>query len=172
VDVNGVLQDCLVLTRHNLQKRAITVELALSASQAVEINRGELQQIVINLLVNAFQAMPQGGTLTLASADQPMEDGAPGVLLRVADTGHGIAAEDLERIFDPFFTTKKGSGTGLGLSISYAIVQRYGGQIAVRSAPGEGAEFSVHLRCQPTFDGGPQAPGFQARWARPDTVEE
>jgi two-component system NtrC family sensor kinase len=166
VDVNGVLQDCLVLTRHNLQKRAIAVELDLAATQAVEINRGELQQVLINLLVNAFQAMPRGGTLTLASADRPAEDGAPGVVLRVADTGHGIAGEDLERIFDPFFTTKKGSGTGLGLSISYAIVQRYGGRIAVRSAPEEGAEFSVELRCQPRLDSGPQAPAFQARWAR------
>jgi two-component system, NtrC family, sensor kinase len=159
VDVNVVLQDCLVLTRHNLQKRAIVVHLDLAASQAVEINRGELQQVCINLLVNAFQAMPQGGTLSLASRDQPLEEGteasAPGVLLRVADTGHGIAAEDLDRIFDPFFTTKKGSGTGLGLSISYAIVQRYGGRITVRSAPGEGAEFSIRLRCQPSFEGSP-----------------
>jgi two-component system, NtrC family, sensor kinase len=172
VDVNGVLQDCLVLTRHNLEKRAIQVHLALDASRVVEINRGELQQVFINLLVNAFQAMPQGGTLTLASADQPAEDGAPGVLVRVADTGHGIAEEDLERIFDPFFTTKKGSGTGLGLSISYAIVQRYGGRIEVRSTPGAGAEFSVALRCQPNFDAGPQAPGFQARWARPAPAGE
>ena len=155
VDVNGVVQDCLVLTRHNLEKRAIKVELALAARQPVEINRGELQQVLINLLVNAFQAMPKGGTLTLASVDQPAEDGAPGVLLRVADTGHGIAPEDLDRIFDPFFTTKRGSGTGLGLSISYAIVQRYGGRIAVRSTPGEGAEFTIYLRCQPKFDSGP-----------------
>jgi two-component system, NtrC family, sensor kinase len=154
VDVNGVAQDCLLLTRHNLEKRAIKVELALAARQPVEINRSELQQVLINLMVNAFQAMPQGGTLTLASADQPIENGAPGVLLRVADTGHGIALQDLDRIFDPFFTTKRGSGTGLGLSISYAIVQRYGGRITVRSAPGKGAEFTIHLQCQASFEGG------------------
>jgi two-component system NtrC family sensor kinase len=165
VDVNGMLQDCLVLTRHNLERHGIAVNLSLAAVDAVDGNRGELQQVFINLLINAVQAMPDGGTLTLSSVDQPLADGAQGVLVKVADTGHGIAAADMDRIFDPFFTTKKGSGTGLGLSISYAIVQRYGGEIAVRSSIGGGAEFSVHLRSKPSFDAGPEAPGFQARWA-------
>lgn len=154
VDVNALIHDCLVLTRHNLVKRRIALELDLAAHCEVEINRSELQQVLINLIVNAVQAMPEGGSLRLSSADALCGDGASAVQVRVADTGHGIAPEHLDRIFDPFFTTKKGSGTGLGLSISYAIVQRYGGEIGVSSTPGQGTEFRLLLRCAPQYEAG------------------
>ena len=164
VDVNAVFADCLLLTRHNLDKRSVAVAQQLDASVAVEINRSELQQVLINLIVNALQAMPAGGTLTLASANWVEHDQVIGVVLRVRDTGQGIAPENLSTIFDPFFTTKKGSGTGLGLSISYAIVERYGGHLSVDSRLGEGAEFAVWLRREPVYDAAPEAPRFMRRW--------
>jgi two-component system NtrC family sensor kinase len=164
VDVNGVVADCLLLTRHNLDKRAIGVDTDLRAAASIEINRSELQQVLINLMVNALQAMPDGGSLGLATQDW-VEDGvAVGAVIRVRDSGHGIAAEDLLHIFDPFFTTKKGSGTGLGLSISYTIVERYGGRITVDSRPGEGSEFALWLRGDARYDASPSAPGFLRRW--------
>ena len=165
VELGGVIQDCLVLTRHNVDKAGIEVQLELAATQPVEINRSELQQVLINLIVNASQAMAEGGRLTLASEDWLADDGERvGVVLRVRDTGYGIAAEHLASIFDPFFTTKKESGTGLGLSVTYAIVERYGGRITVDSRPGEGTTFSVWLLAQATYQAGPEAPGFMGRW--------
>ena len=163
VEVNAVVADCLLLTRHSLDKRLVRVETALAATGTIEMNRSELQQVLINLIINSQQAMPDGGTLTVTTADR-IDDGVPAVVVTVRDTGHGIAPEHLANIFDPFFTTKKGTGTGLGLSISYALVERYGGHITVRSAPGEGAEFAVWLRREPRFDDRPGAPGFMQRW--------
>ncbi|MBI2306206.1 MAG: cache domain-containing protein [Rhodocyclales bacterium] len=152
VDVNAVFADCLVLAQHHLGKRNIEVVRALHATERVQINRQELQQVLINLIVNAVQAMPEGGTLTLASADW-QEEGCRGVRLAVRDTGAGIPPEDLARVFDPFFTTKKNQGTGLGLSISHSLIKRYGGSITADSAPGRGAEFSVRLLEEPVYSG-------------------
>ena len=156
-----------MLTRHNLERRHIEVRVDNSASCRVEVNLSELQQVLINLIVNALQAMPDGGRLTLASRDWLEAGRCVGGEIAVCDTGQGIAAEDLSRIFDPFFTTKKGSGTGLGLSISYAIVERYGGHISVTSQPGDGACFTVHLRSEARYADAPTAPGFAARWSAP-----
>ncbi len=174
-DVNAVLADCLVLTRHNLNRGKVAVDRRLEATSSVEMNRGELQQVLINLIVNAMQAMPDGGTLTLESRDIGPEDDVPGAeepfegaLLRIGDTGHGIAAVDLDRIFDPFFTTKNQTGTGLGLSISYAIVQRYGGRITVESTPGRRTVFTLWLRRQARYSDQPSAPLFAARLLKTD----
>ncbi len=153
VDVNAVFADCLVLAQHHLGKRNIEVVRALAATEWVQVNRQELQQVLINLIVNAVQAMPDGGTLTLASEDWSEEGVVRGVCLAVRDTGRGIPAEDLPRVFDPFFTTKKNLGTGLGLSISHSLIKRYGGRIAVDSAPGQGAEFSIWLLAEPVYSG-------------------
>jgi len=165
-DVNAALQDCLVLTRHNLSRARVQVATKLEATQPVEVNRGELQQVLINLVVNAMQAMAEGGTLTLESRDVPAGEveGFEGVAMVVRDTGHGINAADLGRIFDPFFTTKKAKGTGLGLSISYAIIQRYGGRISVESVPGLGTAFTLWLRRRAQFTEQPAAPVFSARF--------
>jgi two-component system NtrC family sensor kinase len=149
VDVNALLTDCLVLVRHLMRKGELEVEQALHATRRVGINRNELQQVLINILVNAIHAMPNGGTLVLSTRD--WED--KGVAVAVRDSGAGIRAEDLPRIFDPFFTTKHQRGTGLGLSVSYALVERYGGSITVRSRPGQGAEFTVWLLAEPSFPG-------------------
>jgi len=152
-----------VLTRHNLNRAKITVETKLEAVTSVEMNRGEMQQVLINLVVNAMQAMDGGGLLTLESRDVSGED-FEGVTLVVRDTGHGINSADLGRIFDPFFTTKKQRGTGLGLSISYAIVQRYGGRISVESQPGVGTTFTLWLRRHARFTEQPSAPVFSSRF--------
>ncbi|WER49410.1 cache domain-containing protein [Cupriavidus sp. WKF15] len=149
LDAGEVATRCLDLVRHTMKGTAIRIELDLRATRLVRISRSELQQVVVNLLTNAIHAMPDGGTLTLATRDW-----APhGVTLHVRDSGHGIRADDLPSIFNPFFTTKKQKGTGLGLSISYALVEQYGGRITVESAPGQGTEFTVWLR----EDGVPEA---------------
>jgi hypothetical protein len=102
-------------------------------------NENRLQQVLFNLILNARDAMPRGGWLTLASHGD-----ADTVVLEVKDTGHGIRREHIRRIYDPFFTTKGlGKGTGLGLSVSYGIVQEHGGAIFVDSTPDQGTCFRV-----------------------------
>lgn len=147
VDVNAVIEDCLVLVRHVLAKGDIEIVRRYQTARSVGINRNELQQVLINLIVNAVQAMGEGGTLTLRTRDWDDK----GVVVSVQDTGPGIRPEDLSRIFDPFYTTKKQHGTGLGLSISYTLVERYGGTISVDSEYGKGAEFSVWLLSEPVY---------------------
>jgi signal transduction histidine kinase len=143
-----VLADCLVLVGHLLKRGNVAVSQEIASERGIAINRNELQQVVINLLVNAIQAMPDGGTLRLAAHDWD-EDGLPvGVTLSVTDSGPGIPSGHLHRVFDPFFSTKGQNGTGLGLSVSYGLVERYGGRISVESAPGQGARFIVWLRSE------------------------
>ena len=102
---------------------------------------GKINQVVLNLLTNAIDACPAGGT-----GDRPHPPGPDGVEIHVIDTGSGIAPAIRDKIFDPFFTTKPvGQGTGLGLSISYGIIRAHGGTIEVDSAPGRGAHFIVRL---------------------------
>jgi two-component system, NtrC family, sensor kinase len=141
VDVNTLLDDSLILVRHQLSKAQVAVVKNASASRSAHINHNELQQVLINLIVNALHAMPHGGILTLATQDWDNK----GVSITVSDTGTGILAENLQRIFDPFYSTKKGEGTGLGLSISYTLVARYGGSISVESEVGKGSSFTVRL---------------------------
>lgn len=151
VDVNAALADCLVLTRQHLARSEVQLVQRLEARCPVLINLQELQQVLINLIVNAVQAMPEGGTLTLETADRDPATDAAGVVIVVRDTGRGIAREDMARIFDPFFTTKKRQGTGLGLSISHTLVERYGGRIGVDSEPGQGSAFIVSLLAEPVY---------------------
>jgi signal transduction histidine kinase len=118
-----------------------------------EVDVGQIQQVLTNLLVNAIQAMPHGGQVEIAvrrqSACPPEEVGglaAPYFGIEIQDHGVGISAEHLPQLFEPFFTTKQvGEGTGLGLSIAYGIVQEHGGWIAVDSQPGQGSRFTVML---------------------------
>lgn len=152
LDVGAVISDCLVLAQHQLSKRNIAVAQRFEASEWVSINRHELQQVLINLIVNAVQAMPDGGTLTLSTDDWRVDGVLKGVRVGVRDTGKGIDPADLHRVFDPFFTTKKSEGTGLGLSISHSLIKRYGGNITVESAPGQGAEFIVWLLIEPEYE--------------------
>lgn len=158
VDTGQVVQDSLVLVGHQMRKGNVAISERFRASRTVTINRNELQQVLINLMVNALQAMPDGGTLTLETADW-IEDSKPkGVTITIADTGAGIPPDALEHVFNPFFTTKKTAGTGLGLWVSHGIVERYGGRITIDSAPGGGAAFTVWL---------PEEPGFSLDQGKP-----
>jgi PAS domain S-box-containing protein len=143
VDVNRVLDDTLQLLEPQLRQSRI--ELARDYADdlpRVYGNAGKLQQVFTNLLLNARDAIPDGGRVTLRTAADDRE----AVTVEVADTGIGIAPENVARIYDPFFTTKGvGRGTGLGLAVSYGIVQEHSGHIGVESAPGRGTTFRIAL---------------------------
>lgn len=141
---DDALTDCLVLVQHLLNKVAIDVLRSQKAEGMVAMNRTELQQVLINLIVNAIHAMPDGGTLSLTTRNVTV-DKEQGITLSVQDTGKGMAKSVVEKIFDPFFTTKARDGTGLGLSISQTIINRYGGRISVDSTLGQGTVFAVWL---------------------------
>ena len=148
VPLGPLVRDCLVLVEHVLSRKDIAVVLNDTGAPLVRIAPGEMQQVIINLVVNAVQAMGDHGRLTLSVAGAE-RDGAPGSVLRVADTGPGIAPDRLGSVFDPFFTTKPGEGTGLGLSISQTLIQRAGGIITARNRDAGGAEFTVWLPAAP-----------------------
>jgi hypothetical protein len=138
-----VLDDTLQLLEPQLRQSRVEVVREYSAElPRVYANAGKLQQVFTNLLLNARDAIPDGGTITLRAALSDRD----AVAVEVADTGIGIAAENVARIYDPFFTTKGvGRGTGLGLAVSYGIVQEHAGHIAVESAPGRGTTFRITL---------------------------
>jgi two-component system NtrC family sensor kinase len=142
--VADIVSDSLPLVQHLLKKTTIAVEREDHASRLVRMNRTELQQVLVNLIVNAIHAMPDGGRLALRTFDLDM-DGRPGIVIEVADTGAGMSADVMQRVFDPFFTTKRREGTGLGLSISQMLVTRQGGRISVESELGKGTTFTVWL---------------------------
>lgn len=136
-----VMADCLVLTRHQIEQAMVEVETDFRSQRQVRMSRTELQQVLVNLIRNAVQAMPGGGTVRLEVCDAEVG----GVLMAVEDSGTGIPKDVMGRIFDPFFTTKQARGTGLGLSISQQLLSRVGGQITVRSEPGQGSRFEIFL---------------------------
>lgn len=139
-----VISDCMPLVKHVLGRAGINVVRNDEASGLLAMNRTELQQVLVNLIVNAAHAMPQGGTLALGSRDEERH-GSRGVAITVTDTGVGMAEDVVNRIFDPFFTTKQHEGTGLGLSVSQMLVARQGGEISVESALGSGTVFTIWL---------------------------
>ena len=145
----ALIQDSLVLVGHLLKRGTIAVEQHLDSVRNVLCNRNELQQVLINLMVNAIQAMPDGGVLTLAAEDWDESDMPVGLRLVVADTGPGLTPAERERLFKPFYTARKPDGTGLGLWVSQSLVERYGGRITVDSEAGKGSRFSVWLRFEP-----------------------
>ena len=144
-----LIQDCLVLVSHLLKRGTIAVEQHLDSVRNVLCNRNELQQVLINLMVNAIQAMPEGGVLMLAAEDWDEADMPVGLKLVVTDTGPGLSEVERERLFKPFYTAKKPDGTGLGLWVSLSLVERYGGRITVESPAGTGSRFVVWLRFEP-----------------------
>jgi two-component system NtrC family sensor kinase len=147
VDVNQVVSDTLALRQHEQRLANVTVVNGLAAGLPnVFADPHQLQQVVLNLVINAEQAMVSThgrGTLVARSwheADREV------VLIEIADDGPGMPEDVLPKIFDPFFTTKEvGKGTGLGLTVAYAIIEEHGGRIAVTSPPGEGASFRIEL---------------------------
>ncbi|MFT7371177.1 MAG: two-component system NtrC family sensor kinase [Alteromonas macleodii] len=142
IDMRNLLEDCLVLVSHTLVKSKIAVVRDFGDVNTVIMNQVELQQIVINLMINAAQAMPDGGILTLKTQEID-NNNRPGVQVAISDNGTGIDTMSLNHIFDPFFTTKQAVGTGLGLSISQSLVQRAGGNITTKSKIGIGSTFFI-----------------------------
>jgi signal transduction histidine kinase len=130
--------------RHQFEMQAIDVETHLASDlPAVECDAGQIQQIVLVLLVNASEAMPRGGSLKITTERVLIE---PAVRLRVSDSGPGIGADVLPHIFEPFYTTKEEQqSTGLGLAVAKSILDQHGGTIKVHSKEGRGAEFVVTL---------------------------
>jgi len=153
VDLPAVIGDALKLLEPRCASLRITLVREIGAVPTVPGDPGQLQQVLVNLVVNAIHAMPGGGTLTVGCRRE-----GDAVVLEVADTGEGMAAEVAGQVFDPFFTTRDiGDGTGLGLSVSHGIVVAHGGTIEVETAPGRGARFVVCLPLDPSeevSDGG------------------
>jgi signal transduction histidine kinase len=139
VDLKESLEEIISLIDYKLKTMNIRFTLALAPLTPIWAQGERLQQVFINIILNAIDAMPHGGALKIELA----ESGAEAVI-RISDTGHGIKEQHLPHIFDPFFTTKGvGKGTGLGLSISYAIVQEHEGRISVESEVGKGTTFVI-----------------------------
>ena len=139
-----VVRDCLVLTRHQIEANGIETQVEIASDHRVLMARTELQQVMVNLILNAVHAMPGGGVLRFRVRDEGVVPDAL-VAIEVEDSGTGIPPETLRRIFDPFFTTKQAQGTGLGLSISQTLVSRAGGRIEVHSETGQGSRFTIFL---------------------------
>jgi two-component system NtrC family sensor kinase len=152
VEVAQLLAKTKSLVRYHISKAHVQwVETISGDGQSVLGNEGQLQQVLLNLILNACDAMPQGGVLTFSTAPaelsgrEPGRAGVPALALSVRDSGEGIPPEALRKVFEPFFTTKGERGTGLGLVISRNIIQEHSGILAVESEPGKGTNFTITL---------------------------
>jgi two-component system NtrC family sensor kinase len=141
LSVNAVVEEALSLIGHQLAIQGLTLEKRLGPVPLVSADFGQLRQAVVNVAINAIEAMGKSGTLTVTT--RPTAAG--GVEIAVADTGPGIASEHLPHVFEPFYTTKGEKGTGLGLSVVYGIVQRHRGEVDVKSEAGRGTTFTIRL---------------------------
>lgn len=151
VDLNNVVESVLTLTGKNLQKKHIQVSVDLGKDPLVLASADQMEEVFMNLLLNAQDAMPEGGTLKIRTTT---DDGH--VLACVTDTGKGIEPQIQDHIFEPFFTTKGENGTGLGLAISHSIIEEHNGEISVDSEVGQGTTFTLQL---------PSAQARQSRYA-------
>ncbi len=185
VDLNRVVQRSVAATESHRKDKpasrgvAVKVQTSLGGIPSVEGDEFALEKVVSNLIVNAVEAMPQGGTITVETGlapDRWVESAGasvPGVTLRVSDTGMGMSEEERERIFQPFFTTKGPQiGHGLGLSVAYGVVLRHRGRIEVASEPGRGTTFTVWLPAARASDGGALASPLTEEGARVLVVDD
>jgi len=154
LSVNGVLDEALVLVTNQARLQNIELVKEFGATRLVHADFGQLRQAFINIIINACDAMPQGGRLVLTTLDTPA-----GVAVRVADTGTGIPPDVLSKVLDPFFTTKE-KGTGLGLSVVYGIVERLSGALTIDSTVGAGTTVQITLPAATAQR--PAAPGSDA----------
>src|SRR5262249_14937116 len=142
IDLNAGIETTVAIARVSAWPKRVEVVTDLAELPHITCYPAKLNQVVLNLLTNAIDASPRGGTVTIRTRLDP----EGGVALDVIDPGRGIAPSTREKIFEPFFTTKPiGQGTGLGLSIAYGIVQLHGGRIEFESEPERGTRFTVHL---------------------------
>jgi signal transduction histidine kinase len=162
LDVNELVRQTIELTRHkwesltHARETPITVEVRSEAQARVLGNAAELREVLTNLVFNAVDAMPRGGTLTFATWSNRSE-----VYLSVGDTGVGMNSSVRQRLFEPFFTTKGERGNGMGLSVAFGIIQRHGGEILVASEVDQGSTFT--LRLPPALEISPDPQGTVAR---------
>jgi len=142
-DLNGVIGRCVRLVQHKLELANIELQLALAPGlPSVHCDAGQIEQVILALVMNAIDAMPNGGNLTLRTRQSSDSE----IQIEVRDDGVGIPPEVLSNLFEPFFTTKeRGRGLGLGLAISRTIIERHLGRIDVASAPGRGSTFTITL---------------------------
>jgi two-component system NtrC family sensor kinase len=145
-DLHGIIRELIDLIPSHVNTVPITIKKELDHQlPLIEADPSQLRQVLLNLMINAVEAMPEGGILTLRTLSEPDKT----VTVEVQDTGLGIPEENLSKLFTPFFTTKPiGKGTGLGLAIAYGIVKMHRGQITVRSEVGRGTTFSINLPVQ------------------------
>ena len=138
-DIDGLIRECFELLAFQLKEIKLDADLAVAGRYSMD--SGILKQALLNITLNAIQAMPEGGELHVSSRETEA-----GVVISLRDTGAGIPHTDLGRIFEPFYTTKgPDEGSGLGLSVSYSLIKRLGGHIGVESRPGEGSTFTIEL---------------------------
>ncbi len=140
-EVATIFEETLQLIRPRMEKQGVRVEKQFHALPMILMDREQMKQVALNLLLNAVQAMPSGGTLAIKG--QNSEDGQ-WITISIQDSGVGIPDEDINRLFDPFFSTREG-GIGLGLSIAHRIIDQHQGKIEVESAPGKGTLFTLWL---------------------------
>jgi two-component system NtrC family sensor kinase len=145
-DVNQILDDVLALTTHYIHTNGVRLETTFQENLPwVSVDINQMKQVFLNLVHNALQAMPTGGSLQIKTETRS-RDKREWVTIAIKDSGIGISKNNIDRIFEPFFTTKGSrGGTGLGLSVTYGIVTDHGGTIEVESQPGEGSIFTVWL---------------------------
>jgi two-component system, NtrC family, sensor kinase len=150
IDVNEVLKETIGFLEKDALHRNITLRMSLADDlPRIASDRGQLQQVFLNILNNALAAVKDGGLISVASWEKDMNF----VAVSVRDDGVGMSEDTLKHIFEPFFTTKKSGGTGLGMSITHGIVNKLGGEIEVQSKPGQGTKFVVHLPKRPAEGG-------------------
>jgi signal transduction histidine kinase len=151
-DLSQLVEEVVLLVNKDLAKHRVRLEVKVSGNPKARVEPAQIQQVLINLLINARQAMPQGGVVRVrvgtAAAGRRVE-------ISVSDTGLGIASKDLRRIFEPFYSTKKApdsagqGGTGLGLAVCRDIVEAHHGRIRAESRPGQGSTFTIILPACP-----------------------
>jgi len=147
-DMVRLVEEVLLLVGKDLSKHRVRLDVRAEGRPYAKVNPAQIQQVLLNLIINARQAMPEGGTVRVRIGTDPSARLAE---VSIADTGSGIAPGDLRRIFEPFFTTKTGpdetglGGTGLGLSVCREIVEAHKGRLRAESHPGEGSTFTLRL---------------------------
>jgi signal transduction histidine kinase len=146
VNVNIIIEDTLLLLNRQLQRANVEVQTDLGVLPDAVIAADQIRQVLSNLVINAKDAMPNGGKLIIRSRHLPNPDDLHGwVRILIADTGTGIPPEMIRSIFEPFVTTKGEKGTGLGLWIVKGIIHNHGGKLSLRSRPGAGTVFKIDL---------------------------
>ncbi|HSO17907.1 MAG TPA: ATP-binding protein [Desulfosarcina sp.] len=152
LDIHAVIDDVIGFVRHHSNLEDIQIETLFAPSLPhAYIDEKKIKQVLINLLMNAIHAVDRKGTIRISTG---LNHASSRIAVEVSDTGHGITKENISRIFDPFFTTKPtGEGTGLGLSVSYGIIKGHGGNISVKSEPGQGAAFTLTLPASSPLSG-------------------